>query len=218
MKQIVAFSCFVLLSCGNLVRAEEPSFCSNQIMAHPIPNGYTWTLASRLGKILLLAEKEYGPRDKQWTLLGVEFTDGDQPKIWYPFGKDKKNIIIQITRKAANDSKEMALQLAHEVFHALSPTGSKKSNYLEEGLATWFSIKAMRELGISVSQDYIATEKYRDAYDLIDELYKQQPDASQRVRELRQSGELFNEIDMQIMKTFFPAVKADLARQLIREF
>ena len=46
-------------------------------VADPLPagNGYTWTLASRLGEMLKLAEERYGPRDAGYTILGVEFAD-----------------------------------------------------------------------------------------------------------------------------------------------
>src|SRR4051812_12688158 len=52
-------------------------------MARPIENGYTWTLASRLGDMLHLAETMFGPRDPSYTVLGVEFV-ADNPRVWYP--------------------------------------------------------------------------------------------------------------------------------------
>lgn len=215
-KQLI--SLFVCLILYIPAYAKEAAFCSNQILAQPITNGYTWTLASRLGELLLLAEKDYGPRDKNWTILGVEFTKTKQPKIWYPFGMDKRNIIIQITEGAANNKKEMLFQLAHEVFHTLTPAGLEKTNVLEEGLATHFSIRALRELGIDTRPDYIATRKYRKAYNLIEELYKAQPDANQRIKEFRQTGEIFPQLTSERMLEFFPNIDKSLAIELSKRF
>jgi hypothetical protein len=46
-------------------------------------NGFTWTLASRLGEMLHIAEEMFGPRDMQFTILGVDFKEGI-PQTWYP--------------------------------------------------------------------------------------------------------------------------------------
>ena len=42
--------------------------------------GYTWTLASRLGEMLHMAEELFGPRDCSYTILGIEFGP-DNPKF-----------------------------------------------------------------------------------------------------------------------------------------
>jgi hypothetical protein len=98
-------------------------------------NGYTWTLASRLGSILRLAEERFGPRDISYTLLGVEF-GGDVPKIWHP--GNCRHIIIQLTPACATDTVRACFQLAHECIHLLAPSGGQNANNLEEGLATHF--------------------------------------------------------------------------------
>ena len=38
--------------------------------------GYTWTLASRLGDMLHMAEELFGPRDPSYTVLGIEIGPG----------------------------------------------------------------------------------------------------------------------------------------------
>lgn len=106
------------------------------LFTHEIPKGFTWTLASRLGDMLTLAEKLFGPRNKEFTILGFEFSSTG-PMIWYP--KSSTNIVIQLSREAFH-SEELALyQLAHETIHLLSPSGTSKANVLEEGLAVYFS-------------------------------------------------------------------------------
>ena len=66
-----------------------------------LPNGYTWTLASRLEDMIYMAEELFGPRDQSYTMLGIEFV-ADGPRIWYP--GDRKHIIIQLGPSAATDS------------------------------------------------------------------------------------------------------------------
>lgn len=106
------------------------------LTARDIPNGYTWTLASRLGDMLHHSEKMFGERDKSFTILGIEFMQSG-PRIWYP--KNNKSIVIQLTPEALNSEAIALYQLAHESVHLLSPSGSANANVLEEGVAVWFS-------------------------------------------------------------------------------
>ena len=69
---------------------------SDLLVAQPLPgNKVSWTLASRLGDMLDMAEKLFGGRDTSYTLLGTQFTS-DGPRIWYR-GKHRKHIIIQLS-------------------------------------------------------------------------------------------------------------------------
>src|SRR5215467_11622293 len=90
------------------------------LFANPIPGGYSWTLASRLGHMLRTAEERYGPRDLSYTILGVEF-GGDIPHIWYP--GNCRHVIVQIARYCINNLQHAYYQLAHECIHLLSPRG-----------------------------------------------------------------------------------------------
>ena len=100
------------------------------------PSGYTWTLVSRLGEMLAEAESLYGPRDLDWTPIGVEFGPGT-PQLWYPGGR--RNIAIQLALNALNDNAVACYQLAHECVHLLAPTGTAVAPVIEEGVATVFS-------------------------------------------------------------------------------
>jgi len=66
------------------------------IVAHRLPtnNGYTWTLASRLGGMLRDAEDKFGERDRSYTILSIEFC-GDFPQVWYP--ANCRQVVIQLT-------------------------------------------------------------------------------------------------------------------------
>ncbi len=213
-----AFQILLFSAAIPIAQAKEASVCSPQILAHPIQGGYTWTVASRLGEFLQMAENEYGERDKSWTILGVEFTDEKQPSNWHPFDSKRKNIIIQLTKDAANDEKRALFQLSHEVFHVLSPTGKRDSTYLEEGLATYFSIQASRKAGIRISPAYIASPRYRQAYRMIETLYKKHPDASERIATYREQGLPLSALTETQLEQMFPRLKTTLVQKLVAQF
>ena len=106
-------------------------------------SGYTWTLASRLGHMLHVAEELFGQRDCSYTILGIEFRKGN-PQIWYPtYGEDKQNIVVQLCLTTATvvpaNPKRVYHELAHETVHLLAPTGCKHATNLEEGVACFFA-------------------------------------------------------------------------------
>lgn len=111
---------------------------SNHYFTQPLStnNGYTWTLASRLGYMLREIEELYGKRDKSWTFVGVEF-EKDGPQIWFP--GNCRNIAIQLNTNALDNEVFAHYQLAHEAVHLLSPNGENCAPVIEEGLATLYS-------------------------------------------------------------------------------
>ena len=199
---------------------KSAGFCSTQILAHKIKGGHSWTLTTRLGKFLQKAEKEYGIRDKTWTILGVEFSAEGQPTVWYPFSQDNtKFIAIQLTRKTANDKKRALFQLAHETIHLLSPAGpNQKSSVLEEGLATYFSIHALADTGVKIKAQYIGSESYIQAYILVSTLYKTHSDTSDRIKDLRTKGYTLSNISKDVLMQSFPNIDAKLANLLTQRF
>ena len=117
---------------------------SNLLATQRLPDdsGYTWTLASRLGDMLHLAEELFGPRDCSYTILGIEFVS-DNPRIWYP--ANRRDIIIQLDSEAATNMLQACYQLAHETIHLLAPTGGPNANNFEEGVACYFAAHYMKE-------------------------------------------------------------------------
>ena len=117
---------------------------SNLLIAHPLSDksGYTWTLASRLGDMVHMAEELFGWRDYSYTLLGVEFSD-DGPQIWYP--RNRRHIIIQLSLPAAANMSQACYQMAHETVHLLAPSGSRNANNFEEGVACYFAAYYMKK-------------------------------------------------------------------------
>ncbi len=147
-------------------------------LTQEIQGGYTWTITSKLGHILRTAEEKYGNRDKEYTILGVEVSQNEQPQIWYP--GNCKHIAIQLTQGCIVNMNRAVFQLAHEAIHCLSPTGGQNANYLEEGLATHFSI----EYTFSNGHGTWTAErpKYVDALSKVRELLKIDSDIIKKVR------------------------------------
>lgn len=125
------------------VRAADPmpSLASDLFFAMRIPNGYTWTLASRLGDMLYLAEDLLGPRDLTYTILGIEIGP-DNPRLWYP--GNRHSVIVQLAPSAATDAAMACYQLAHETVHLLAPNGGGSATNLEEAVACYFAAYFMK--------------------------------------------------------------------------
>jgi len=202
------------------IKTQPKEFCSTQILAHKIKGGHSWTLTTRLGKFLQKAEKEYGVRDKSWTILGVEFSAEGQPTVWYPFSHDNtKFIAIQLTRRAANNKKRALFQLAHETIHLLSPAGpNQQSSVLEEGLATYFSIHALADTGVKIKAQYIGSKPYAQSYILVSKLYELHSDTSTRIKGLRAKGRTLSNINKDELMQSFPNIDAKLAGLLTQRF
>jgi hypothetical protein len=151
------------------------------LIAHPIPNGHSWTLATYAIKYIEEAEQLYGSRTQTYIYGGVEFIADGPPKVWYPLNK---YVVVQLTSSAALDLKQGIFQLAHEIIHVLSPNGQATANNLEEGLATYFSkVATDRDTGDpAYALHCITLSKYLLPYTLVSQLITAVPDAIQRIR------------------------------------
>jgi hypothetical protein len=210
---------FLLTAFVSVCIGKDKFFCSSQILAKRTDTGFTWTVVSRLSEILHNAEKRYGKRDQSWTLLGVEFTNLEQPEIWYPFISDnRKHLIIQLTKSASKNEKEALFQLSHEVIHLLSPAGNNHSSVFEEGLATYFSIENMRALNYDIDESYISEKKYKKAYKLIENLYKNFPDTEERIKILRTQVKKTTDITPEQFSRAFTGLSKTYANLLAKKY
>jgi hypothetical protein len=171
--------------------------------------GWTWTLTSRLGALLTEAETRYGPRDHSYTILGVEF-GGNRPGTWYP--GNCKHISVRLSVNAAHDPNRAYFQLAHEVVHLLSPTGTTGTIVLEEGLAHHFSNVMSKQLGISMGCDIPA---YDRAAELLETVLGPNPNVILRMRKLEPC---LAKITPAIIQACCPNVEATIASQLCEPF
>ena len=180
------------------------------VLAKPIPNGWSWTLASRLGKLIQLAESKFGPRDPNYTPLGFEFSN-DGPRVWYP--GNCRHVLIQINSAHAKDLPQACYQLAQECIHLLSPTGGKHANYLEEGVSIVFATTYVKD---QFHFDMVQPNaKYAEAAKLADQLLALDLDVVRKVRAVQPS---FSQITAANILNVCPSCPPDLADRLLRPF
>ena len=180
---------------------------------------YSWTLASRMGHILRFVETRYGPRDRNWTLLGVEFTSRDSPQVWYPtFDGIGDSVIVQLTRSASTDETRALFQLSHEVVHLLSPAGpGAQASVLEEGLATYNSLEYLKAIGKAVTPDYISAPRYEAAYRAVASLARRS-DFESGIRTLRTMRGGLSSLSPGDLQRAWPGLTAREATVLARDF
>ncbi|MEM7288963.1 MAG: hypothetical protein AAF412_01115 [Pseudomonadota bacterium] len=133
-------------------------------------------MTTLLGSLLAEAEAMFGPRDKDYTPLGVEFS-GDRPQLWYP--GNRKHVSIILTDSARTDTDQAIFQLAHEVFHLLSPSGGARAPVVEEGLAAIFQQNASEKYDLGYK---LVSKPYLEAARLTNQLLKRDPDIIKRLR------------------------------------
>ena len=117
------------------------------------PDGtYSLTLAQLTSVFIAEIERQLGPCDPDFTYVGLEFdtTPDAKPQICfldtgYPGHETDQNpthITIRLTADAQTDANLAIWQLAHQCVHLIDPwnieTENRPTNYLEEGLATWY--------------------------------------------------------------------------------
>jgi hypothetical protein len=181
-------------------------FCST-----PINGGYSWTITSKLGDILLEAENRYGNRDQSYTILGVELTVNDHPQVWYP--KNCNNIIIQITANCLDDMNRAVFQVAHEAIHCLSPSGGRNANVLEEGLADYFSIEYTKMNGHGAWSSSLAS--YQEASILVEQLLIIDQGSIKKARLIQPTLSL---ITKEVLMSINSNIPNELAEKLVSKF
>jgi hypothetical protein len=182
---------------------------------HP-GEGYTRTLARHVSDMLTFAEQRYGPRDRDFTFVGVEFCE-DGPCVWYPGAREeeRKHIAIRLTLDCINEEARAWYQLAHEVFHLLAPrTGSPPPpvNIFEEGLAALFALWYVNDY---LKQSQRASERYASAAEVVKKLLAFD---SKIVRNIRLRQPSFRYMKPADLLAVCPTLPADLIVKLLAPF
>jgi hypothetical protein len=182
-------------------------------IACELPNGggWTWTTPSILGKLLSVAEGNFGPRDKEYTILGIEF-GGEVPCVWYP--GNCSHVSVRLSETAARSFHCMLCELSHECIHLLAPNGGGNTNRLEEGLATNFSHRVVSSTQWRAHRPIEPTSYLSAEEDLLDLLHFY-PDA---IRVLRQYEPAIWRFTAELILSVFPAVDQVLAQRLCAPF
>ena len=165
----------------------------------------------RLGNILNEAEKLFGERNRNYTLLGVELIDRDYPQIWFPCNCG--NIVIQITIDCLNNmDKAIFFQVAHECVHCLCPNIGKPATILEEGLATWFSVYYTRLNNINIHPQ---EQEYQNACYLTYQLLEYDFDI---IKKARKYSPNISDITKELLMELCPNINLHLANELTKSF
>ena len=232
MKNIYVYFIFMSLSSFSELKANtffenkdiQKTICSKNLIANKWEHGYTWTITSRLGQALNIVQTKYGKRNQDWTILGIEFSTKKQPQIWYPGSfEGRKDVIIQLTKSTSCNIKQALFQVSHEVVHLLSPNGKQnKTSVLEEGIATYFSIYYLNFIGFNLDpSQYINLDKYKKAYEAVNNLYELYQDTDIRIQNLRKDNNQSlseNNLSVNLIKKHFPNINIEIARYLASNF
>jgi hypothetical protein len=171
-----------------------------------------WTLTSLLGYFLREIEDLFGKRDPTWTPLGIEFC-GVVPQIWYPGFPESRHIILGLSESAATHPDQALFQLAHETVHLLDPLPGVPSNFLEEGMATWFSLRAVKRFQLYRGLSYeriITNKRYQEALSSYVESIKLKPTYVKTLREQKINVKMLRSRDMLHVNPDMGCQKADI--------
>jgi hypothetical protein len=169
------------------------------------------TLAYRLGQMLQAAENLFGPRDRSFAFLGVEFTNDDPHVSWVT----KQSMIIQLNYSALLDPIQAYGQLAHECIHMISPCPRKPVTILEEGIAEVFAHIYMRD-----NMNFDAPLKppetaYGEAARLVAILLHFDPHG---IKAMRQEEPTISLISKSLIWKHYPMLEEGMAARLARTF
>jgi hypothetical protein len=156
--------------------------------------GYTWTLVSRLGDMLVMAEELYGARNMDYTILGIEFVE-DSQCVYYPGDEQYNQILIHLPVGALKDYDQCLYMAAHETVHCLSPRRDLPATRLEEGLAANFARLYMGYAGLG--EDWSSSdESYNEAQRDVEDLLAIDGDIIKKVRSLQPVISLISRADL----------------------
>lgn len=133
------------------------------------------------------AESLFGTRvdPAPYTFSGVYF-GADVPQMKYR--ADEMTIAIRLSQCARNDNGKILWQLAHECLHLLTPV-RLWTTMLEEGIACWYQMRWTKICPHLFTKNFLSpetafgvTHRYFDAYNMVNEILKNDPDSIKRIR------------------------------------
>ena len=181
------------------------------------------TLTEWASQFLVDIECLFGPRDRTFTLLGIDIdrTAQGRPHLWFPDSgipvgdpdQRSRHIVIRLGLGALNESVRARWQLAHECVHLLDPwcetIDGRPTNFLEEGLATWYQNS---EVPKAVCHEGL----YAIAERLVTPLISELPEAVKHIREERKMR--IGEITPEVLCAFCPNIDSGTSRKLCDRF
>ena len=168
-------------------------------------------------------ERMFGQRDQSFTVVGIDIdeTPGSPPRLWYPDSgiapddseRRSRHVIIRLSRGALTDPVRARWQLAHECFHLLDPwnqrVDGRPTNWLEEGLASWYQNNRVPE---AASRE----GSYTVAEGLVSPLMRCLPIAVRRIRQERRMR--IGEITPDVLQDYCLGAREEVLQHLCEPF
>lgn len=183
----------------------------------------TTTLPAFASQFLADIERQFGQRDRSFTLLRIDInrTPGAGPCIWYPDSgippgdseRRSKHIVIRLGPTALTSPVRARWQLSHECVHLLDPWNPKvdgrPTNWLEEGLAAWYQNSRVPE---AENREGL----YAIAESLVTPLMGKLPKAVKHIRENRRVR--IGEMRPDLLQAHCPGISEDASWKLCQPF
>ena len=181
------------------------------------------TLPEYAGWFLADIEHHFGPRDRSFTLLGIDIdrSQGKLPHLWFPdtgiapddAERRSRHIVIRLGPNALTDPMRARWQLAHACFHLLDPWNERldgrPANWLEEGLAASYQ-------NSRVPEEEHHEGLYAAAEHLVKPLVDDLPNAIKRIRLERRLR--ISQITPDVLRHYCPGFSGETLRELCQPF
>ena len=181
------------------------------------------TLSGYASRFIADIECLFGVRDRSFTLVGIviDNTQGNPPQLWFPDSGippgdaegRSRHVVIRLGRNVLADLARARWQLAHECVHLLDPWNSRvdgrPTNFLEEGLATWFQNTRVPEAECHEGLHSVAEDLVGPRMDLL-------PNAVKRLRQ--DQGLRIGEILPDVLRDYCPEMNEETSWKLCQPF
>ena len=165
-----------------------------------------WRLQNEL---LILAESLLGPRDSAKKIYQPNF-DSDGPHIRNTPNLD--GAFAELSPNAAGYWPTVVYEMGHETVHLLNPDLSG-ANFLEEGMAVEFSLRAMEYYSLPIQQ--IRDKSYAEALGLVRQL---SPNVFAAGKLIRKTIGRLRDADAEVLQRLFPESDHVLLCRLCQPF
>ena len=162
-------------------------------------------------KTMNIVELLFGTKDSTFQFIGISLNE-DAPCLYFPNGYETKKVEIRITSDCKYNLTKAVYQTSHECVHLLYPNPLGTSTYLEEGIATFFSLCYTNRNYGSIK---ISDKKYSLASDMAGEVLQSCPSL---IKDLRAKEPNTAKITKDMLLDYFPALGETLADALATNF
>lgn len=197
-------------------KVEPTDFIPRFASANPLdPNNVDQVIEMLLEDGEMLFGKRVDPAP--YSFDGIYFSS-NVPIMKYR--EEEQKIVFRLSSDARNDNSKIVWQLAHECVHLLTPARLWTSMF-EEGLACWFQMR-WAKLCPQLFPEHkcnpencFANKRFLEAYTIVEELLKQDPDAIKKLRSLQP---VISKFTPKLLVTELPQIDVPTAKLLCSRF